>query len=100
MKTHATETDNIGRVNNTAINGDTKSISNGKDQDYISKIEMILPHAYRVIPDDQYYIEYKGNKITIIISTINKKEVDPIFHNAKIYQTMEKSLAIQGEDGE
>ncbi len=92
MKEQAMETNYIGRVNNVMTRGDVKKFSNGDDKDYVSKTEMILPDKYSLIPDDEYSIEYKGDKIIIVISTINKKETDPVFNNAKIYQTIEKDI--------
>lgn len=60
-----------------------KEISSGNSEDYVSKIEMVLPVAFRVLPEGWHEIEYNGDLIGINISTINSKETDPVFSFAK-----------------
>lgn len=74
---------NIDAVNMSWGRGSTKEMSSGKDEDYLSKIEMVLPVAFRVLPEGWHEVEYNGDLIGVNISTINSKETDPVFSFAK-----------------
>jgi len=61
------------------INGSAKSISSGKDDAFVTKIDMILPFNPQEIESKRYEVEYKENKIEVFIKIVGSKELDPIY---------------------
>lgn len=68
------------------INGSAKSISSGKSEDFITRVDMILPFNPQEIESKQYEVEYKNNKIEIFIRIAGSKELDPIFNEIKNFK--------------
>lgn len=65
------------------MQGSAKSISSGNSEDYVTKIDMVLPIVFGNIPNGLFSLEYDGDKVDIKIVTIVRKEDDPIFSYAK-----------------
>jgi len=65
------------------MRGTAKSISSGNSEDYVTKMDMILPVAFGKIPDGVYAVEYDDDRIDVKITTINDKDQDPVFNYAK-----------------
>lgn len=65
------------------IKGNAKAISGGNSEEYVTKVDMVLPVAFGKMPDGIYYVEYKGDRIDIKTSTIHDKNQDPIVFYAK-----------------
>lgn len=63
--------------------GKAKEISSGSSENYVSKIDMVLPVVFRVLPEGWFEVEYNGDTVGIKISTINNKDEDPVFSFAK-----------------
>ncbi len=74
---------NMDMSNMGFIQGTAKSISGGENEEYVSKIDMVLPIKFTKIPVEIYYAEYDGAKVDIKISTIEKQEDDIVFNSAK-----------------
>lgn len=77
---------NMDMSNMSMMNGSAKSISSGKDEDFVTRIDLILPLTPEEIQSKLYEVEYKSNKIKVLIKIIDSKESDPIFNSVKNIQ--------------
>ena len=77
---------NMDMSNMSMMNGSAKSISSGKDEDFVTRLDLILPLTPEEIQGKLYEVEYKNNKIEVIIKIIDSKESDPIFNSVKNIQ--------------
>lgn len=69
---------NMDMGNLSIIQGSAKSISGSQDGDYISKINLIIPLPPGQISDGSYNVEYKEEKLEVIISTLITSGQDPL----------------------
>ena len=60
------------------MNGIAKSISSGKSEDYVTRIDIVLPANYNDIACKPYKVKYKDYIIDVFIKLIEEKEQDPI----------------------
>lgn len=70
----------------SVMNGSAKSISSGKDEDYVTRVDMILPLDPNEIPCKSYKVEYKNNVIEVSVKLIAEKEHDPIMNAIRNFQ--------------
>lgn len=60
------------------MQGSAKSISYGKEEDFVTSLKIVLPIIYSKIPDQKFNIIYNGQNVEIHKTTILKKEDDPL----------------------
>lgn len=60
------------------INGSAKSISSGKDEEYVTRVDMILPFAPNEIDCKTYKVEYENSIVEVHLKLIIEKKDDPI----------------------
>lgn len=70
-------------ANMSFVRGSAKTISGGNSEDYVTKVDMILPVMFGKVPDGIYAVEYKDEQIDVKITTIHDRNQDPVFNYSK-----------------
>ncbi len=73
---------NMDMSNMMSIVGTTQSILGGQDEDYVTRIDIVLPIEFE-LPVGAYRQTFEDTIVEVVITTITKKEDDPIYSAAK-----------------
>lgn len=60
------------------MNGSAKSISSGKDEEYVTRVDMILPLTPNEIDCKTYEVEYEDSIVKVQLKLMMEKNDDPI----------------------
>lgn len=63
--------------------GNENSISSGNDEDFVTRVDMILPLSPTEIQNKTYEVLYNNSKVRVLIKIIDSKEKDLIFNEIK-----------------
>jgi len=77
---------NMDMAGTSFINGTAKSISSGENEDYVTRVDMILPFDSKEIPCQKYRLEYQNEIVEINIKLIKDKTFDPIMKAGSKFQ--------------
>lgn len=69
--------------NMSFMQGTAKSISGGSDDNYVTKIDIVLPAEKYMFPVGFYNENYDDSLVEIKVSIVSKQEEDPVYNLAK-----------------
>lgn len=69
---------NMDMANMSMLNGSAKQISKGSEDNYVTRIDMMLPFSLGQIPCKNHKIQYNNKEIDILITLIENKTSDPL----------------------
>lgn len=68
------------------MNGTAKQISKGNDEEYVTRVDMLLPLTPDEIACNNYKVDFKGRQVEIILRLIENQDSDPLFNFGKNFQ--------------